>query len=132
MYKTADSSVSASVSKVIFKMEQKLSLSTHILDTTKGKPADNVKVKFFKLVGGIWVESTFDGATDKDGRIRDFTKVDGVTCGVYKLRFEVAEYFQRLGVDTLYPFVEVSRYKTVFKLASETQRKKTLFRFHSK
>lgn len=122
MYKTADSSLSASVSKVIFKMEQKLSLSTHILDTTKGKPADNVKVKFFKLVGEVWVESTFDGATDKDGRIRDFTKVDAVTCGVYKLRFEVAEYFQRLGVDTLYPFIEVSRYKTIFQLATEIQK----------
>lgn len=89
-------------------MEQKLSLSTHILDTTKGKPADNVGVKLFKLVGGIWVESIFNGKTDKDGRIKEFSKIDGLIRGVYKLRFEVGEYFQRIGTETLYPFVEVS------------------------
>lgn len=89
-------------------MEQKLLLSTHILDTSKGKPAENVGIKLYKLVGGIWVESIFNGKTDKDGRAKDFSKIDGVTFGVYKLRFEVAEYFQRLGAETLYPFIEVS------------------------
>jgi 5-hydroxyisourate hydrolase len=89
-------------------MDQKLSLSTHILDTTKGKPADNVTVKLYKLVGGIWVESNFNGKTDKDGRIKDFSRIDDSTNGVYKLRFEVAEYFQRIGAETLYPFIEVS------------------------
>lgn len=89
-------------------MDQNLSLSTHILDTTKGKPADNVKVKLYKFVDGVWVNSSFRGVTDKDGRIKEFKKVDEVSCGVYKLRFEVAEYFQRLGVETLYPFIEVS------------------------
>lgn len=88
-------------------MDQKLSLSSHILDTTKGKPAENVEVKLFKLVGGIWVESNSNGATDKDGRIKNFKKIDGSVNGVYKLRFEVAEYFQRLGQETLYPFIEV-------------------------
>ena len=89
-------------------MDQKLSLSSHILDTTKGKPAENVEVKLFKLVGGIWVESSSNqGTTDKDGRIKNFKKVDGSVNGVYKLRFEVAEYFQRLGQETLYPFIEV-------------------------
>lgn len=89
-------------------MDQKLSLSTHILDTTKGKPADNVKVRLFKLVGGVWVESNFDGATDKDGRIKDFSRIDGSALGIYKLRFEVGAYFERMSSDTLYPFIEVS------------------------
>lgn len=93
-------------------MDQKLSLSTHILDTTKGKPADNVKVRLFKLVGGVWVESNFDGATDKDGRIKDFARIDGSTLGVYKLRFEVGAYFERISSDTLYPFIEVSVKRT--------------------
>lgn len=89
-------------------MEQKLSLSTHILDTTKGKPADDVSVKLFKFVGGVWIDSSFNGKTDKDGRIKEFAKVDGTSAGTYKLRFEVSEYFQKLGVESLYPFVEVS------------------------
>lgn len=90
-------------------MDQKLSLSTHILDTTVGRPADDVPIKLYKLVGGIWVESTGVSKSDKDGRVRDFTRIDGSAIGVYKLRFEIAGYFERLGVDTLYPFVEVSR-----------------------
>lgn len=89
-------------------MEQKLSLSTHILDTTKGKPAENVGIKLYKLIGGIWVESSYLGKTDKDGRVKEFSKIDSEICGIYKLKFEVAEYFQRLGEETLYPFVEVS------------------------
>lgn len=105
--KSAVSLTFALVSKLLYKMDQKLSLSTHILDTSKGKPADNVKVKLFKLIGGIWVESNIDGTTDKDGRFKNFSKIDGSAHGVYKLRFEVAEYFQRLGQETLYPFIEV-------------------------
>lgn len=94
-------------------MDQKLSLSSHILDTTKGKPAENVSVKLFKMVGGrsgnLWVESeTNNGVTDKDGRVKDFSKVDAITQGIYKLRFEVGEYFTRNGQETLYPFIEVS------------------------
>lgn len=89
-------------------MEQKLSLSSHILDTTRGKPAENVGVKLLKLNGEVWAESNFV-ATDKDGRIKDFSKFDGPVHGVYKLRFEVAEYFQRMGQETLYPFIEVSK-----------------------
>lgn len=92
-------------------MDQKLSLSTHILDTTRGKPADNVTVKLYKLVGGIWVEASCTATTDRDGRFRDFPNIDGSARGTYKLRFEVGEYFTRLGVDTLYPFVEVSSVK---------------------
>lgn len=89
-------------------MAQKLSLSTHILDTTRGEAAGNVKVQLFKFIGGDWVDSKFNGLTDTDGRIRDFPHVDESVNGVYKLRFEVAEYFQRLGQATLYPFIEVS------------------------
>lgn len=95
-------------------MDQKLSLSSHILDTTRGKPADNVSVKLFKLIGRIWVESEFHGTTDKDGRIKEFAKVEGTSQGVYKLRFEVGEYFQRLNVESLYPFIEVSLFTQTY------------------
>lgn len=85
-----------------------LSLSSHILDTSKGKPAGNVKVRLFKLIGGIWVDSDFDGRTNADGRVKEFPLVDSTSLGVYKLRFETAEYFQLQGVESLYPFIEVS------------------------
>lgn len=95
---------------------QTLSLSTHILDTTKGLPSSDVSVKLFKLIGGtVWIASSFNGKTDKDGRIKDFPMVDDETNGVYKLTFETAPYFQKLGTETLYPFIEIS-----FEITSES------------
>ena len=89
-------------------MDQKLSLSSHILDTSRGKPADNVEIKLFKLVNNEWIKSSSSGVTDKDGRFNNFNKIDQTTMGTYKLRFDVEAYFQRLGVESLYQFIEVS------------------------
>lgn len=88
-------------------MDQKLSLSSHILDTTRGKPAENVAISLFKLVNNNWIKSPSSGATDKDGRLKYFAKIEQTTIGTYKLRFDVEEYFQRLGVESLYQFIEV-------------------------
>lgn len=89
-------------------MDQKLSLSSHILDTSRGKPADNVDIKLFKLVNNNWIKSSSSGVTDNDGRLKDFNKIEQTIIGTYKLRFDVEEYFQRLGVESLYQFIEVS------------------------
>lgn len=91
----------------VFSQAQSLSLSTHILDTTKGLPSIDVPVKLYKLVENVWIASSFNGKTDKDGRIKDFPMVDGETNGIYKLRFDTLPYFQKLGVETLYPFIEI-------------------------
>lgn len=99
--------ISALAFAAVLSQVQSLSLSTHILDTTKGLPSSDVTVKLYKLVGSVWLASTFNGKTDKDGRIRDFPLVDSDTNGVYKLRFETAPYFEKLGVETLYPFIEI-------------------------
>jgi 5-hydroxyisourate hydrolase len=88
-------------------MDQKLSLSTHILDTTKGQPAKDVKIHLFKMIENIWVQSVNIAVTDKDGRFKNFSKIDNVASGVYKLRFEVAEYFEKNDIETFYPFIEI-------------------------
>lgn len=87
---------------------ENLSLSTHILDISRGRPADNVKVTLHKLVDGKWsLSNSCPVSTNKDGRVREFAKVDGEVAGTYMLKFEVDEYFTRLGKDSLYPFIEV-------------------------
>lgn len=94
---------------LLSELEEMLSLSTHILDTTKGKPAENVTVKLFKYVDYTWMESNTIGRTDDNGRIREFSKIDEEIFGTYKLRFEVDEYFKRQHiVDALYPYIEVN------------------------
>lgn len=90
-------------------MDQKLSLSTHILDVNLGKPAQAVAIKLFKFVNNVWIESAYKATTDANGRYNDFKKVDNSVTGTYKIKFETKEYFKRLGInDTLYPFIEVS------------------------
>jgi 5-hydroxyisourate hydrolase len=95
-------------------MSQKLSLSTHILDISVGKPASNVPVKLFKLENNDWRESYTYLTTDNDGRIRDFVKVNDEVHGTYKLKFVVSGYFESRGLESLYPFIEVSLLRMIY------------------
>ncbi|XP_070493459.1 5-hydroxyisourate hydrolase [Chironomus tepperi] len=89
-------------------MDQKLSLSTHILDVSLGKPAEGVTIKLFKSVHNTWIESANSATTDSNGRFKDFKNVDNTVTGIYKIRFETKDYFDRLGInDTLYPYIEI-------------------------
>ena len=82
-------------------------LTTHILDTTKGKPADDVDVILYQFSNGQW-EKIAGGATNADGRIPDLLKkATKMELGTYKLRFETQSYFARQSVQTFYPFVEI-------------------------
>jgi len=66
---------------------QSLSLSTHILDITKGQPAINVNVQLSKLNSNAWEQSEAGSVTDVDGRIRNFAQIGDKVLGVYKLTF---------------------------------------------
>jgi 5-hydroxyisourate hydrolase len=82
-------------------------ITTHILDTSKGKPAQGVTIILFSTINGEWKELA-SGITNTDGRIPDLLKKDVLLeYGVYKMRFEVKEYFDKLGVAAFYPFVEI-------------------------
>ena len=82
-------------------------LTTHILDTSKGRPAEGVNVYLFQQHGSNWTEITA-AHTNHDGRIPDLLKSDAVLQpGVYKLKFETKEYFDRQGIPAFYPFIEI-------------------------
>ena len=82
-------------------------LTTHILDTGKGKPADGIAVYLYQQHPEEWREIAV-GTTNKDGRIPELLRKD-VTLepGNYKLRFETKEYFDKQGILTFYPFIEI-------------------------
>jgi 5-hydroxyisourate hydrolase len=83
-------------------------ISTHVLDTAKGKPAAGVPVRLERQdSSGKWI-SLRAGQTDHDGRCAELLP-DGATLaeGVYRLTFETASYFAACGVDGLYPAVEI-------------------------
>lgn len=82
-------------------------ITTHILDTTKGKPAVGVTIILSQFTGSEWNEIA-GGLTNKDGRISDLLPKDkALSAGTYKMKFSTKEYFARDGEQTFYPFVEI-------------------------
>ena len=83
-------------------------LTTHILDTTIGKPAAGVHIILFQHKKEEWIEIT-NGDTNGDGRIPDLLKKGVIMeLGTYKLRFETQKYFSKQSIQTFYPFVEIT------------------------
>ncbi len=82
-------------------------ITTHVLDTAKGKPAAGMKVILFKNENEEWQTIT-GGITDSDGRIAGLLEKNIIPeAGIFKLKFETKEYFDRQDVNTFFPFIEI-------------------------
>ena len=82
-------------------------LTTHILNTTKGLPAEGVTIILYQGQNDEWTELT-RGITNADGRIPDLLPNNKLLQqGIYKMRFETKDYFDKQQVKTFYPFVEI-------------------------
>ena len=71
-------------------------ISTHILDTSKGKPAEGILVTLFYRDQGDW-RPVGKGLTNKDGRVASFAGDNELSEGLYELDFEVEQYLQVSG-----------------------------------
>jgi 5-hydroxyisourate hydrolase len=82
-------------------------ITTHILDTTIGKPAAGITIILYQGENDAWTEIK-RGKTNNDGRIADLLKKDSLLqYGIYKLRFETKDYFDKNAIPTFYPYVEI-------------------------
>ncbi len=82
-------------------------LTTHILDTTKGKPAKGITIILFRGENDSWTELA-RGITNADGRIQDLLAADEkLEHCIHKMRFETKDYFDGMQVTTFYPYVEI-------------------------
>lgn len=86
-------------------------LSTHVLDTSLGKPAAGITVVLETVDG----EAIGDGITDGDGRVGSIGP-ERLESGDYRLRFASGGYFAARGVEGFYPEVVV-----VFTIADADQ-----------
>jgi 5-hydroxyisourate hydrolase len=68
-------------------------ISTHVLDTHEGQPAQGVVVDLYRLLGDIEAR-VGGGRTDEDGRIRELLDED-LESGTYRITFEVYGPFFR-------------------------------------
>ena len=84
-------------------------ITTHVLDTSAGRPAEGVPVVLERAApdGGGW-EVVGRGTTDADGRQRELAP-DGrrLAGGTYRLTFDTGAYFTRSGVQAFFPSVSV-------------------------
>jgi 5-hydroxyisourate hydrolase len=82
-------------------------ISTHVLDTSLGRPAANVRVTLERVDSAP--EAIGSAVTDANGRIATFAAAStGVAPGTYRLRFQVDDYFVRTNRRVFYPEVAVS------------------------
>jgi 5-hydroxyisourate hydrolase len=77
-------------------------ITSHILDITRGRPAVDVGIILFGQTSDTWRELS-RAHTNADGRIGPWV----ADAGNFKLRFETGQYFDRQQVSSFYPFVEV-------------------------
>jgi 5-hydroxyisourate hydrolase len=78
-------------------------ISTHVLDTERGAPAQGVHVTLYRLDAGAGAPLRMTQAlTDGDGRIRDLLERP-LVAGDYRLEFDIAHedgsFFTRLAID---------------------------------
>jgi len=92
-------------------------ISTHVLDTSLGKPAANVTVTFERIDAHGVAAQLSSYVTDDDGRVGALVPEDvHVSEGSYRLVFDVAGYFAVTDRDTFYTNICVN-----FRVAEKAQ-----------
>lgn len=79
-------------------------ISTHILDTSLGNPAAQVKVSLERETGGSWKEISKQ-TTNADGRIAFNNAAES---GTYRLVFDIESYFKAQGKEPFFLAVPVT------------------------
>lgn len=80
-------------------------ITTHVLDTARGKPATGVPVRLELHDGGQWAEIG-KGATNQDGRCPDLLAAGSkARQGTYRITFDLQGYY--VGQKTFYPFASI-------------------------
>jgi 5-hydroxyisourate hydrolase len=91
-------------------------ITTHVLDTSRGRPAGGVPVTLEVETVGGW-KTLGEGITNADGRIADLLDGDAtIDAGIYRLTFDTATYFADNKIQSFYPQVSV-----VFKIEDPNQ-----------
>lgn len=81
------------------------SISCHVLDTARGRPASGVAISLARLdATGAWL-TIASASTNTDGRVASFAEAS-LTPGTYRVRFETKSYFAP-DQAVFYPYVDV-------------------------
>ncbi len=78
------------------------SISTHVLDTSLGRPASGIAITIERKEGSAHV-AVGAGTTDADGRVKELVPEGKLVRGEYRVRFDLAGYFTSRAVESFYP-----------------------------
>jgi hydroxyisourate hydrolase len=82
-------------------------ITTHILDTSAGKPASGMNVVLDHHHNGSW-QQLAKGTTDNDGRIKNLLPIEKkILKGSYRLVFDTRSYYRSMNVKGFYPAVTI-------------------------
>lgn len=81
-------------------------VSTHVLDTTVGRPAAGVPARL-EILSAAGVSEAGGGITDDDGRVFQLNSTD-LAAGRFRLTLDTAAYFERRHGAMFYPQISVS------------------------
>jgi 5-hydroxyisourate hydrolase len=85
-------------------------ITTHVLDTARGRPASGVRIRLEIRSEAGWQE-VGRAETDADGRARQLLPAGtDLTAGVYRLTFGIETYFQAQGIEGFYPEASIAFY----------------------
>ena len=73
-------------------------LTTHVLDTSKGKPASGMKLKLYKVTDNK-LDEIASGITNIDGRLDKSLFEKKYYIGIYVLLFFVGDYFDNNNLE---------------------------------
>lgn len=80
-------------------------ITTHVLDTSIGRPARGVAVTLERVDGAAGVIA--QGKTNDDGRVADLLAPGSLEAGTYRITFATAPYFAERKVGCFYPEVSI-------------------------
>ena len=82
-------------------------LTTHVLDTSVGKPGKDILIRLQKLTVNGW-QTFAQGLTNSDGRITDLLPQNkNLPTGNYNLAFDTDSYFKAQNLIGFYPEVNI-------------------------
>mmetsp|Transcript_7222 Transcript_7222/g.18376 ORF Transcript_7222/g.18376 Transcript_7222/m.18376 type:complete len:167 (-) Transcript_7222:32-532(-) len=86
-------------------------ITTHILDTTRGMPAQHVAIKLEVRAGNEWMYAG-EGETNSDGRVPNLlpgaTDLGSFPSATFRLTFDTGSYFEAIGTEAFYPEVMIT------------------------
>ena len=84
-------------------------LSTHVLDTSIGQPAEGVRVDLERITNGGIAISAGDGNTNADGRVGELLHADiEFGRGTWRLTFHTGSYFASSARASFFPTISIT------------------------